>query len=74
VFHPTTAIEYRTGNAAAMLPASGAVEGHADESSEYRRLAAEQAMDQVLADSFPASDPPSWNPGIIRTSPGVSRA
>jgi hypothetical protein len=26
-------------------------------------------MDQVLADSFPASDPPSWNLGIARAGP-----
>ena len=29
-------------------------------------MAAERAIDDVLADSFPASDPPSWNPGITR--------
>lgn len=29
----------------------------------------EYAMDQVLADSFPASDPPSWNLGIARAGP-----
>ena len=26
-------------------------------------------MDDVLADSFPASDPPSWAPGMARPAP-----
>jgi hypothetical protein len=34
-----------------------------------RRLAAERAIDDVLADSFPASDPPSWNSGIALADP-----
>jgi hypothetical protein len=33
------------------------------------KLAAERALDSVLADSFPASDPPSWTLGITRPQP-----
>ena len=65
-----TGIEYRAGTAAAILPTIGGVGRFADESNQGRsRLDAEQALDEVLADSFPASDPPSWNPGIARPKP-----
>jgi len=33
------------------------------------RLAAERAVDAVIADSFPASDPPSWTPSHAGTTP-----
>ena len=33
------------------------------------RLAAERVIDDALADSFPASDPPSWNAGVARLEP-----
>ena len=63
-----TAIEYRAGGVAAILPPI--VDGVAEESHDRpKRPAAEQALDQVLADSFPASDPPSWNPGIALLDP-----
>jgi hypothetical protein len=28
-----------------------------------------QAIDDVLAGTFPASDPPAWTPGIARLAP-----
>ena len=36
--------------------------------ARQRRLAAERALDAVLADSFPASDPPSWTLGVSRST------
>jgi hypothetical protein len=64
--------EYRVDTAAAILPTIVGVDKLADDSGEQQaRLAAEQALDQVLADSFPASDPPSWNPGIALLNPAL---
>ena len=31
-------------------------------------------IDDVLADTFPASDPPAWTPGVVRPMPEIRRA
>ena len=70
MFQTSTAIGYRAAAGAAVLPTI--VERAAEESHERRRRrVAEQALDQALADSFPASDPPSWNSGIALLNPAV---
>jgi hypothetical protein len=72
VLHPRTAIEYRTGIAAAVPPVLLGVDTFADEIKERRsQVVAERAIDEILADSFPASDPPSWNSGIVRPDPQI---
>ena len=37
-------------------------------------LAVERAIDGVIDDSFPASDPPSWNPGTASPAPAAHKA
>lgn len=64
-------IEHRDGTLTAIVPAAVGINHRVDELRDRReRLAAERAIDDVLADSFPASDPPSWNPGITRLALG----
>jgi len=75
VLYTRNTIEYRDSTLAAIVPAAVGIDGRVDDFRDRRaRLAAERAIDDVLADSFPASDPPSWNPGITRLALGGNLA
>jgi hypothetical protein len=72
VFHNVAIIEYREaalGTVVRVGKASEVQRAEAESEARQQALAAERALDSVLADSFPASDPPSWTLGITRPQP-----
>jgi len=75
MLHHRTAIQQRGSILAALrLPAARADVRAGQPDASLIRLAAERAIDDVLEDSFPASDPPSWNPGTARPGPAAHQA
>ena len=67
MFRNEIAAEYRQVAVDAVLrtgQGAGVLRAEAEAEALERRLAAERAVDSTLADSFPASDPPSWTLGI----------
>jgi hypothetical protein len=74
VLQSRRSIEYQSGTAAIVPIVVGVDERTSEVGSPRRRFAAEGAIDEVLADSFPASDPPSWNPGVVRPDPVIGTA
>ena len=73
MLHTRMSIDSGAVTAGAIVPLAGDISGRVfeDVTSTRQRLAAERAIDDVLKDSFPASDPPSWNPGVARPNPSV---
>ena len=77
MFHMDAAFDVRTRSTDNVLSTEAAtmeVLGAKAALSEarQRRLAAERALDAVLADSFPASDPPPWTLGVSLSTPAIS--
>jgi hypothetical protein len=61
------AIEQRGSGSGFLLPSIAEGDVRVARSVDQEaRYAAELALDQVLEDSFPASDPPSWTLGVAR--------
>ena len=72
MFRKEVTLEYRGPAIITVLRGNSAtdlLQAEAGSHSEEAQLAAERALDNVLADSFPASDPPSWTLGITRPQP-----
>lgn len=72
MFRNLAKIEYRDASLDNVLRVGTATEvrwAELESDAREQRLAAERALDSVLADSFPASDPPSWTLGITRPQP-----
>jgi len=71
VFRNEATTEYREAidTVLRVSGATGLLQAEAGSQARERGLAAERALDSVLADSFPASDPPSWTLGITRPQP-----
>lgn len=67
MFHQKAAFEYRQHALDVLQHGTGTaelLEAEAESHVSQQRLAAERALDAILADSFPASDPPSWTLGV----------
>ncbi len=68
MFFTRTAFEHRGDGANSLVQPLASDLRLVTSADQRARYAAELALDQVLADSFPASDPPSWTLGVAQPS------
>ena len=74
MLYTRTTMEYRgDGSNSAVRPLESDLR-LVTSTDQRARYAAERALDQVLADSFPASDPPSWTLGVAQPSSGSTES
>ena len=68
---PTSTTTHQMRMPLQSLTTTAAVDVRADEHLAVRdERQQESAVDDALDASFPASDPPAWNPGVARPGPG----
>ena len=76
MFHHEATLVYRQHAVAGGLQRGTATTAvlwaEAESQAQQQRLATERALDAVLADSFPASDPPSWTLGVSHSPLGLA--
>ena len=69
MFRNEVGIAYREAAIDAVLPRAKRNDVGREATARQWTLTAERAVDNMLSDSFPASDPPSWTLGIIPSQP-----
>ena len=72
MLYTRTTMEYRGDGSNSLVRPLGGDLRLVTSTDQRARYAAERALDQVLADSFPASDPPSWTLGVAQPAPSGS--
>ena len=74
MLYPRTTMEYRGDGSNSLVRPFVSDLRLVTSTDQRARYEAERALDQVLADSFPASDPPSWTLGVGQPSSGSTES
>ncbi len=69
MFYTEAAVDLRERASGPIIGVGADTNAQVPEAEHRERRAAEHAVDSALADSFPASDPPSWTLGVASPQP-----